>query len=298
MTVRKRRRRVRGSIDDKVLDGYFPPAFPGFLIAEEVKALVGTLRISVEELMEKLLPQAASRAVTPVSNFSVGAVCRGESGNLYFGANIEFPGEALYSTIHAEQAAIANALAFGETGIRAVAVSAMPCGGCRQFLNELRGAEDLNIQVVKHSPYRLKELLPSGFGPHHLGIDIRMMDPQQHSLQLKQHSNDKLVQKACEAAAGSYAPYSECYAAVALEIGRGYIFTGGYVENAAYNNSMLPLSAALAVLIMRAYRFADIKRAVLVQVENARIDLTSATRQLFQAVSNASLEIVLAESTP
>ncbi len=295
MTVRKRKRKIRGNIDNKVLDGYFPPTFPGYLIAEEVKALVGTLRISVEELMEKLLPTAASRAIAPVSGFSVGSVCRGESGNLYFGANIEFPGEALYSTIHAEQAAIANAIAFGETGIKAIAVSAMPCGGCRQFIAELRNAGDLKIQVTKNNDCRLNDLLPSGFGPGDLGIETRLMEQQSHSLKLTEHTNDKLKLKALDAASGSYAPYSGCCSAVALEIGRGYVFTGAYAENAAYNNSLLPLPAALAVLVMRAYRFTDIKKAVLVQEQNARINLAAATRQLFQAISSVPLEVVLAE---
>lgn len=295
MTVRKRKRRVRGSIDDKVLDGYFPPTFPGFLIAEEVKALVGTLRITVEELMEKLLPQAATRAITPVSGFSVGSVCRGESGNLYFGANIEFAGEALQATIHAEQAAIANAMAYGETGIKAMAVSSVPCGGCRQFMNELRGADALKIQVPNHGSRRLDMLFPSGFGPRDLGIETRMMDVQENPIRLVRHTNDKVILKAFESAVGSYAPHSGCYSAVALEIGRGFIFCGAYAENAAYNNSLQPLQAALAVLVIRAYRFADIKRAVLVQRQPARINLAESTRRLLQAVSDVPLEIALAE---
>jgi len=294
MTEQRRRRKIRGTVDNKVLDGYFPPSFPGYLIAEEVKALVGTLRISVEELMEKLLPIAASRAIVPISGFKVGAVCRGESGSLYFGANLEFPGEALQNTVHAEQAAIANAISYGETGIRAITISAAPCGGCRQFMNELRNAEKLKIQVPKVGSFLLGNLLPSSFGPGNLGRGERLMDPQDHPLQLVKHSNDKLVLKALEAASSSYAPYSSCYSAVALEIGQGYIFTGTYAENAAYNNSLLPHQAALAVLIMRAYLFSDIKRAVFVQAERAKIDLASVTRQAFLSLTQAPLEIALA----
>ena len=62
------------------------------------------------------------------------------SGNLYFGANYEFPGQALSFTVHAEQAATMHAISFGETGIDLLAVSAAPCGYCRQFLNELTTA--------------------------------------------------------------------------------------------------------------------------------------------------------------
>lgn len=295
MEDRKRKRRIRGSIDDKVLDGYFPPAFPGYLIAEEVKALVGTLRISVEALMEKLLPEASKRAVVPVSNFRVGCVCRGESGNLYFGSNIEFNGQPLSATIHAEQAAVANAIACGESGIKALAVTAAPCGGCRQFLKELRGAEDLKIQVAGKAVCRLRDLLPDGFGPADLGVEERLMDNQPHDLQLVEATDDKLTLKALQAAAGSHAPYSGCHAAVALEIDRGFIFTGSYAENAAYNTSLLPLQSALSVLLMRSYRFINVRRAVLVQVQGKQIDHETVTRELFQSISKAPLTIAAAE---
>ena len=39
--------------------------------------------------------------------------------------------------IHAEQCLIANALLHGETGIQKLAISAAPCGHCRQFYSEL-----------------------------------------------------------------------------------------------------------------------------------------------------------------
>jgi cytidine deaminase len=290
-----RKRKIRGSIDDKVLDGYFPPNFPGYLIAAEVKALVGTLRITVEELVAKLLPIAASHAIVPVSGYKVGSICRGESGNLYFCSNIEFSGEDLSSTIHAEQAAIANAIAFGETGIKAMTVSAPPCGGCRQFMKELNDAETLKIYLPNRDPLLLEDLLPSGFSPGDLNTDSRLMRSQDRPLKLVDQTDDKLVLKALEAASKSYAPYSGCYSAVALQTHRGFTFIGAYAENAAYNNSLLPMQAAIAVLIMRADRFADLERAVLVQTRNAKIDLAAATRQTFTAISKMSLEVFYAE---
>ena len=44
-------------------------------------------------------------------------VVRGASGALYLGANIEFPGEGLGQTVHAEQAALSNAFMHDEPGI-------------------------------------------------------------------------------------------------------------------------------------------------------------------------------------
>lgn len=293
-----RKRKIRGSIDHKVLEGYFPSNFPGHLITAEVKALVGTLRISVEELIEKLLPQAKARAVVPVSGYRVGSICRGESGNLYFGANIEFPGQDLSATIHAEQAAIANAIAYGESGIKAMTISAPPCGGCRQFMNELNSAESLRIHLPDREPLMLNDLLPQGFGPRNLNVDGGLMDSQNQNLQLAERTDDKLVLLALEAASKSYAPYSGCYSAVALETHRGFTFSGSYAENAAYNNSLLPMQAAIAVLIMRAFHVADIKRAVLVQAENAKIDLAAATRLTYKSISQSPLAIIPAIVSP
>ncbi len=42
-----------------------------------------------------------------------------------------------FPQIHAEQCLIANALLHGERGLRKLAVSAAPCGHCRQFYSEL-----------------------------------------------------------------------------------------------------------------------------------------------------------------
>ena len=72
-----------------------------------------------------LLPLAAQYAKPPVSNFKVGCVSRGLSGNLYLGANVEFAGEALSFTVHAEQSSIANAWMHGEEGIDLIAQDAV-----------------------------------------------------------------------------------------------------------------------------------------------------------------------------
>ena len=78
--------------------------------------------------MLERLAEAQSYARPAVSGYRVGAVVRGTSGALYLGANIEFPGEGLGQTVHAEQAALSNAFMHDEPGIEAIAVSAAPCG--------------------------------------------------------------------------------------------------------------------------------------------------------------------------
>ncbi|MBN2582207.1 MAG: cytidine deaminase [Planctomycetes bacterium] len=103
------------------------------------------------------------------SGYKVGAAVRGLSGKTYVGCNVEFDNYS--NTIHAEEAALAAAVAGGETGVYAIAVVtgsselAWPCGMCLQSLFELGGRDLLviasngNTSEVK----RVGDLLPSGF---------------------------------------------------------------------------------------------------------------------------------------
>jgi len=290
-----RKRRVRSRVDDKIIDGYFPFAFPGVLVAEEVKALVGTMRVTVEKLVIQLLPKAAERAIVPMSGYKIGAISRGVSGNLYFGANIEFKGEALNTTVHAEQTSIALALSHGEKGLRAMTINAPPCGHCRQFMNEINTADELTIQTSNQSIIPFKTLLPDDFGPQHLNIECRLMDGQLQSLVLEKQSDDPIIAKALTAANMSYAPYSLCHAGMAIETQNGEVYMGIYAENAAYNPSLQPLQAAIANMIMTGKTYGDIKKAVLVQKREANIDLSKSTHQLLKSISNIPLIVEYAE---
>ena len=54
--------------------------------------LEASLGLDTEELMTELLPHVKLAAWPAVSQFFVGAVGLGGSGDLHFGANVEFPG--------------------------------------------------------------------------------------------------------------------------------------------------------------------------------------------------------------
>jgi hypothetical protein len=73
-----------------------------------------------------LLPLAAACSVAPISRFFVGAIACGLSGTWYFGANMEFAGQGLFHSVHAEQSAISNAWLGGETGISEITVNYTP----------------------------------------------------------------------------------------------------------------------------------------------------------------------------
>lgn len=61
----------------------------------------------------------------------------GVSGRLYVGVNLEFARLPVNNSVHAEQFLVVNAVHHEERGITKMAVSAAPCGHCRQFYSEL-----------------------------------------------------------------------------------------------------------------------------------------------------------------
>jgi cytidine deaminase len=250
---------------------------------------------SYEQLMTDLLPAAQRLAIAPVSGFRVGAVAQGISGTLYLGANLEFPGMPLTASVHAEQAAVSNAWHHGETGIKALAVTAAPCGYCRQFLNELESGGALRVLVAGAQPVTLADLLPAAFGPRDLGLPGGLLQPAAHRLITTAHmragepgdlgeEHDRLVATAIQAAAASYAPYSMTYAGVALALADGSVQSGRYAENAAFNPSLLALPAALSGLAVRSIPISAIRRAVLVEADGS-VSQRAATEALLAAVA-------------
>ena len=189
------------------------------------------------------------------------------------------------------QSAVANAWMSGEDGIDLIAVTAAPCGYCRQFLNELTTADRLTIQVPNGS-FTLGELLPNAFGPRDLGIEGGLLQRDNHGLSIG--TEDELARKALVAANMSYAPYSKSYAGVALRTSDGTVVTGAYAENAAFNPSMSPLEVALSQLNLTGRGLETIEGAVLVHVDDLH---TNATRTVLAAVSDAPLRLIRARNS-
>ena len=239
------------------------PHFHGVIGPAEAAALATSTGITVDQLALNLVDVAGLYAVTPVSGYKVGAVGVGLSGALYFGANLEVAGEALSVTVHAEQAAVANAWVNGERGLGTLAISAAPCGYCRQFLYELVDAAKLVIKLPSRSQL-LTGFLPDAFGPGDLGQTGGLMQVQSNGLTVSRALNDTGV-AALDAANASYSPYTRTFAGVALKTDSGVICTGRYAENAAYNPSMSPLQAALSQLVLHDQPFSGIVEAVLVE---------------------------------
>jgi cytidine deaminase len=116
-----------------------------------------------DELYERAAA-VAERAYAPYSKFLVGAAVRTRDGRVFEGVNVE---NAAYPLgICAEKAALARAVSEGYRPgeIEALAVTASPCGGCRQWLHEF-GLDRVTYksgdgELVTRTP---AELLPDTF---------------------------------------------------------------------------------------------------------------------------------------
>jgi cytidine deaminase len=130
---------------------------------------------------------AAANAWAPYSRFSVGAALLLADGSIVTGANVENSSYGL--SLCAETVAVAKASAdgrmrdvvavgivggmTGQDGVEPI----LPCGRCRQILNEAAQAGKRDLKVwcsgLTGGPiaeYSLSELLPHAFGPANLGI--------------------------------------------------------------------------------------------------------------------------------
>ena len=115
------------------------------------------------ELFERAR-EAAGRAYAPYSKFHVGAAVRARDGSIIIGVNVENGSYPL--GICAERAALACAVTQGlrPGDVESIAVTASPCGGCRQWLLEfeidrvvfVREDEGLTVRCAT-------DLLPDSF---------------------------------------------------------------------------------------------------------------------------------------
>ena len=117
---------------------------------------------------------------TPYSHFKVGAALLAENGTIYTGCNIE---NAAYTPCNcAERTAFFKAISEGVNNFQAICVGggkngelteyAAPCGVCRQVMMEFCNPETFEIILAvdpeHYQVFRLKELMPMGFGPANL----------------------------------------------------------------------------------------------------------------------------------
>ena len=107
--------------------------------------------------------RAARAAYAPYSGLAVGAVALARDGRVFAGVNVECASYPL--GLCAERAALARAVADGirPGDVEAVAVTAAPCGGCRQWLVELRVGRVIYPEGGGVAVRIPAELLPGAF---------------------------------------------------------------------------------------------------------------------------------------
>jgi cytidine deaminase len=106
---------------------------------------------------------AAPGAYAPYSRFDVGAAVLLRDGRVVTGVNVE---NASYPLgMCAERSALARAVAEGVRpgDVEAVAVTASPCGGCRQWLYEFGVERVVFLHEGELLVRRPAELLPDSF---------------------------------------------------------------------------------------------------------------------------------------
>lgn len=142
-----------------------------------------------QRILLQYAENAQQNSYNPYSHFYVGAAILSSSGQIITGANIE--NAAYGSTICAERAAISSANSRGIRDFSMLAIIAQgekfdttevaaPCGACRQVLFEFSQISGINLEVILSTSKKdkivltsINELLPLGFGPLDLGINVR-----------------------------------------------------------------------------------------------------------------------------
>ena len=135
-------------------------------------------------MTDAMLYQAArdamKNAYVPYSNYRVGAALLAKDGRLFTGCNVE--NAAYGNTLCAERTALVKAISEGVREFTKIAIAAkgsapFPCGACRQSLYEF--APGLEVLVtwegeegVIEKKTTLAALLPEGFGPISLGVEV------------------------------------------------------------------------------------------------------------------------------
>jgi cytidine deaminase len=118
--------------------------------------------ITDAELLE-LADAAAARAYAPYSSFNVGCAVLADDGRVIEGVNVE---NAAYPLgVCAERTAFARAVAEGYRpgDFVAAAITASPCGGCRQWLLEMRVGRVVFRNGDRVVTMTAGELLPESF---------------------------------------------------------------------------------------------------------------------------------------
>ena len=274
--------KLPAALQELVSDTLGDASFNGCLKASK------TTTLEDSKFRTALLEVAKQFSVAPISNFYVGAIAVGDSGNFYFGANMEFAGVPLSASIHAEQSAVMNAWIHGEKGIQALHVSELPCGHCRQFLLELSNAHTLPV-TISNKKYVLTDLIPHYFGAAR-EAGQGLLDSPKQALKSVQALDKDLSQRALNAAEHSYTPHTKNQQGFIIEDINGGIHEGRTAESAAFNPTVLAVTSALNQRNLSASREVAINSCVCAQVTFASHSQSTMATAILKSITSATVE--------
>lgn len=244
--------------------------------------LEAALALSTDELLRLLVDYIKPRALCPISLFQVGTVGLTQSGEIFLGVNLEYHHASFAQTVHAEQFLISWARSCSASPLVALAVSAPPCGHCRQFMHEFDPEGKIRLLIGDEPPVTGASLLPRAFTPRDLGVtEPFFLEP----VDLVGVSDP--VEAARLVAQTAYTPYGGKKAGVAVQSKDGRIVTGVALENAAYNPTLPPLQAALIACHAKGVALSEIESVTLCQGEGV-IDYAEQARGLAEALGVAA----------
>jgi len=248
------------------------------------------------ELALLALPVARAMARPPISGYRVAAVgIEAGSGDLLLGANLEFLGTELGTTIHAEGFVCLRARRRGTT-LDTLAVSeAHPCAHCRQALIEAAGADALRLIDPLGNVLALTDLYPWAFRPAALGMAPD--DPaavRRPGLRVATVASAadlgggvplQIARELEDAGARAHAPYSGVPSAVALRLRDGTVVGAGCVESVAFNPSIEAIQAALVEVAAVRAEPGDIVEGWLARTPGGSVDPAPRFESVLRAVA-------------
>ncbi|GEM_PF-1139109 len=251
---------------------------------------------SVDELALLALPIAGELARPSISGYRVAAVgVEAETGALVLGGNLEFPGNDLGTTIHAEGFVALRARRRGaHLGTLAVR-EAHPCAHCRQTLSEAAGADSLRIIDPLGHVLTLAALYPWAFTPAALGVDAdspaRLPWPDLAFVGAEPPVT--IAAELLDLGRRAHAPYSGSPSAAVLAVRPTGTFGAGCVESVAFNPSIGALQAALVELAAVRIDPSTIAEGWLAKLDGGAVDPEPGFRALLRAVApEASANVV------
>ena len=158
--------------------------------------------------------------------------------------------------------------------------------------------------------YTLGQLLPLRFKPADLLPDPStplLLAPQNNRIQFDARSAASLgglsgqnsifgtaAEEALREAQQSYSPYSRCPAGVAIITGDEQVYSGGYIESAAYNPSMPPLQTAIIDAVIDGMPcYTEVRQVVLVELRGGPVQHENTTRVMLEQIAPEAELIVL-----